>query len=858
MKNIMVTGGAGFIGSNFVIYMLDKYPQYNIIVYDKLTYAGNMDNLLEVSDEPRFRFVKGDICDAVTVEQVIQQHNIDTIVNFAAETHVDRSIMAPDAFIQTGVYGTYVLLEAARKLKLERYHQISSVTGDTPVLVRDETTGETILRPIEWLDGQEIGRFSVLTMTDDNQVTFRRMKHFIKHPTDELFEVTYNGGGQIRATGSHSIFVFENGRIITKPTSELQVGDLLITFVGEVEADSRQPHEFHLLDLLADYQYEGLDAALDKRQTVLETLSHSAMPYKTLKTAVSASVTSSSAFRVAAELAENGYLQKSSGGVYQVTQENLLDGLKTAESLRQDLIRRKLHIERDHIPVTPLLMEIFGLYLAEGHCSHTPAEMAKNIRSVTFTVGGTEEDKVKLLVQAARDELGIEPTIKHRGNSIQISYRSYWVHAIFSQFGVTAETKHLPHWVWTQPRSFIEAFFRGYEGDAGIKSDSRRIYTTVNLQLAQSLVWLARLNNINILMNRRLTQQIAGKVPPNSTVTRQRLFYDLQVTAENYRREESANWRTPMSRCIPTQTLLNHYGHRQHKGINMGYKPLVGKEKAQQFANTHTATPTEIKNLLNSPIGVAKIKSIRRIEETVMVYDVSVPNNERFFGGNVPILLHNTDEVYGHIPHGKSSVETDKLEPRSPYSASKAGADLLVNSYFVTYNLPVTITRGSNNIGPYQYPEKAVPLFATNAIDSEPLPVYGDGRQMREYQFVIDHCEAIDLVLHKGVLGDIYNVGTSEEVENMQMVEILLETLERPHSLIRHVADRPGHDRRYSMNSDKIKALGWQPRHTPQEAIRKTAVWYAQNEWWWRKIKSGEFQKYYEAQYGARLKNSGQ
>lgn len=340
MKNILVTGGAGFIGSNFVIYMLNKYPQYNIIVYDKLTYAGNMDNLLEVSDEPRFHFVKGDICDAVAVEETIKQYNIDTIVNFAAETHVDRSIMSPDAFIQTGVYGTYVLLEAARKLNLERYHQIS------------------------------------------------------------------------------------------------------------------------------------------------------------------------------------------------------------------------------------------------------------------------------------------------------------------------------------------------------------------------------------------------------------------------------------------------------------------------------------------------------------------------------------TDEVYGHIPHGKSSVETDKLEPRSPYSASKAGADLLVNSYFVTYNLPVTITRGSNNIGPYQYPEKVVPLFATNAIDGEPLPVYGDGRQMREYQYVVDHCEAIDLVLHKGVYGEIYNVGTSEEVENMQMIQILLETLERPHSLIRHVADRPGHDRRYSMNSDKIKALGWQPRHTPQEAIRKTAVWYAQNEWWWRKIKSGEFQKYYEAQYGARLRGN--
>ena len=212
----------------------------------------------------------------------------------------------------------------------------------------------------------------------------------------------------------------------------------------------------------------------------------------------------------------------------------------------------------------------------------------------------------------------------------------------------------------------------------------------------------------------------------------------------------------------------------------------------------------------------------------------------------------STDEVYGHIPEGYSSVETDKLDPRSPYAASKASGDLLVNAYFITYGLPVTITRGSNNIGPYQYPEKVVPLFATNAIDEESLPLYGDGRQMREYQYVLDHCEAIDLVLHKGVLGEAYNIGTGEEMENVQMVEILLKTLNRPHDLIKHVKDREGHDRRYSLNIDKIKALGWEPRHTSAEAVAKTAVWYRENEWWWRKIKSGEFKAYYEKQYGHR------
>jgi dTDP-glucose 4,6-dehydratase len=340
MKNILVTGGAGFIGANFVIYLLEKYPNYNVVVYDKLTYAGNLDNLLAVSDEPRYRFVKGDICDATAVETVLRHHQIDTIVNFAAETHVDRSILEPDAFIQTDVYGTYVLLEATRKLGLERYHQIG------------------------------------------------------------------------------------------------------------------------------------------------------------------------------------------------------------------------------------------------------------------------------------------------------------------------------------------------------------------------------------------------------------------------------------------------------------------------------------------------------------------------------------TDETYGHVPPGHSSLETDPLVPRSPYSASKAAGDLMVLAYFTTYELPVTITRGSNNIGPFQYPEKVVPLFASNAIDYKPLPVYGDGRQMREYQYVEDHCAAIDLVLHQGQLGEVYNVGTGEEMENLRMVEILLDALDRPRDLIRHVADRPGHDRRYSLNIDKIKALGWQPAHSPEEAIVKSARWYQQNEWWWRKIRErSDYQSYYQTQYGDRLKS---
>jgi len=213
----------------------------------------------------------------------------------------------------------------------------------------------------------------------------------------------------------------------------------------------------------------------------------------------------------------------------------------------------------------------------------------------------------------------------------------------------------------------------------------------------------------------------------------------------------------------------------------------------------------------------------------------------------------STDEVYGDIPPGHSSVETDPLHARSPYSASKAGGDLMCLAYHNSYGLPVTLTRGSNNIGPYQYPEKVVPLFVTNAIDDLPLPLYGDGRQMRDYQYVLDHCEGIDVVLHRGELGEVYNLGTGAETENIVMARAILDLLGKPHSLIRHVADRPGHDRRYSLDVTKIRRLGWQSRHSFEEAIEKTVRWYVDNEWWWRKIKSGEYKEYYKKWYGQRL-----
>jgi dTDP-glucose 4,6-dehydratase len=215
----------------------------------------------------------------------------------------------------------------------------------------------------------------------------------------------------------------------------------------------------------------------------------------------------------------------------------------------------------------------------------------------------------------------------------------------------------------------------------------------------------------------------------------------------------------------------------------------------------------------------------------------------------IPRLLHiSTDEVYGSIAEG-SAGEDAPLAPTSPYSAAKAAGDLLALAYVHTHRTPVVITRSSNNFGPFQYPEKVIPLFVTNALDDEPLPLYGDGKNVRDWLYVVDNCEAIDLVLRRGREGEVYNIGGGHEVENAALTREILRLTGKPETLIRRVQDRPGHDRRYSVDAAKVHALGWAPRHAFAEALAATVDWYRRNEAWWRPLKSGEFKAYYRRQY---------
>ena len=247
-------------------------------------------------------------------------------------------------------------------------------------------------------------------------------------------------------------------------------------------------------------------------------------------------------------------------------------------------------------------------------------------------------------------------------------------------------------------------------------------------------------------------------------------------------------------------------------------------------------------------------RSIQRADEFIMtdVYGTFVlleaarssPRLTRF-------IQISTDEVYGSVPQG-ASKETDELKPRNPYAASKAGADRLAYSYWATYDVPVIITRASNNYGPYQFPEKVIPLFVTNAIDELPVPLYGDGQHSRDWLHVVDHCRALDVVIAKGQSGEVYNIGGGHEVRNLDLTRQILALVGRSDSLIQPVPDRPGHDRRYCLDTAKLGTLGWCPQTEFIHGLDETVRWYRDNEWWWRPIKEQDptFRAYYQAQYG--------
>jgi dTDP-glucose 4,6-dehydratase len=295
-------------------------------------------------------------------------------------------------------------------------------------------------------------------------------------------------------------------------------------------------------------------------------------------------------------------------------------------------------------------------------------------------------------------------------------------------------------------------------------------------------------------------------------------------------------------------------------------KSLEGNQK-YSFFKTDIREVDEINSLFSKGIDiVVNFAAESHVDRSILEPEVFVKTN--VFGtqvlleaakkyGVTKFVQVSTDEVYGSLGATSFFTEETPLNPNSPYSASKAGADFLVRAYHETYGLPINITRCSNNYGPYQFPEKLIPLMISRALADQALPVYGDGMNIRDWLYVEDHCSAIDLVIHEGVNGEVYNIGGNNERTNMQIVNTVLQELGKPDSLINYVKDRPGHDRRYGIDPTKImNELGWKPKYSFETGIKETIQWYIKNREWWTRIQSGEYQKYAALQYGNRLGDS--
>jgi len=297
--------------------------------------------------------------------------------------------------------------------------------------------------------------------------------------------------------------------------------------------------------------------------------------------------------------------------------------------------------------------------------------------------------------------------------------------------------------------------------------------------------------------------------------------------------------------------ILNKY--RDYKIVNLDKLTYCGnlenlkdvsRNKNYKFVKGDIADSKVVNKLVKDCDVIINFAAESHVDRSIIDPDSFVRTNvfgthtlleaARKYGAESVIQI-STDEVYGSILKG-AFKEEDPLKPNSPYSATKASADLLARSYFVTYKLPVIITRSSNNFGPYQYPEKVIPLFITNLLNNKKVPLYADGMNVRDWLFVIDNCEAIDLVMHKGKPGEVYNIGGWSEITNLELTHTLLDILGKDNSFIEFVKDRPGHDKRYALDITKIKTLGWQPRHDFKSALKLTVEWYKKNEAWWKRL----------------------
>ena len=458
------------------------------------------------------------------------------------------------------------------------------------------------------------------------------------------------------------------------------------------------------------------------------------------------------------------------------------------------------------------LMRFLGAYVAEGNALFNKANGSWQV-----CIGNTDLAFLEELRNDAElfTNAGSSITTRARPRAHQLTFSSRIVHLLATTLcGAHSYEKQVPEALYTLTDEFKNAFLDSYLRGEGTVQEYKTVsssrLTTNSAKLAAGLGLLLSMMDLDYSLYYR---DARGN---------QRPAYAMNLVSTYETRGESL------------------YSENQYEG----YVYDLGVEDAHNFAagvGNVVVHNTHVDRSLNAPDAFLRTDVFGVFTLLEAVKELKIPR-----------FVHiSTDEVYGSVEHG-SSRESDPVRPSNPYSASKAGGDLLALAYWHTHRVPVLITRSSNNFGPYQYPEKVVPLFVTHALDDKPLPLYGDGRNVRDWLYVLDNCAGIDLVLRKGADGEVYNIGGGHEVENIVLTRQILQLTGKPETLIQPVKDRPGHDRRYSVDSKKVRQLGWTSRHRFGEALGATVAWYREHETWWRPLTSGEFRAYYDKQYGHR------
>ena len=691
---LLVTGGAGFIGSNFILYWLKKYPQDKIVNLDKLTYAGNLENLRSIEKNPNYEFVQGDICNPQLVNSLVRRSlgeggltgNVDVIVHFAAESHVDRSILDPAPFIKTNIEGTYVLLEAALKNKIKHFHHVSCYDEKTRAFTRNGLKNYW-----ELSEKDEVLSLDLKT----KEIEWKKISKVIIQDYEGKMIRIKSDRIDFFVTPNHRMLLqTKRGNLIFKEAQKLGSRNFLPKGVWK----GKKTINRDLMYLLGFFIGDGCLAYQEKETLSLTGLTK--QQYLTLS-----------------RDKENG----------QFTQIGLVGSIKK-------VISKSWRIFLD-IP---------------------------------------EKDSSRKRVENTLTNLGID-WHSHKGKAGEhLYFTSKNFFKIFEECGHGAKEKHIPRWALEEDKENLKALFEGLIDSDGRKTHNSTVFTTSSNKLV--------INFTELCIKLGLTPHIFKKTSKGN-------FYEGRLIKGGVSYHITV---ATTERSIIPKYGLNHIENISYKG---------------------------------------------------KIWCVKIPKNKNLLveRNGIFALCGNTDEVFGALELNSKEKfnDTTPYNPHSPYSASKASSDHLVRAYHTTYNLPITISNCSNNFGPYQFPEKLIPLAITNIIEGKKVPVYGDGLYVRDWLYVKDHCRAIDVILQKGKIGETYFIGGSnEDINNLEVIKKILKLMNKDESIIEHVKDRPGHDRRYTIDWGKInRELGWKPEHNFDEYLKLTVDWYLKNQDWWKRIK---------------------